>query len=130
MSAVDVDRDALILDMATRRPDAVLHTVTGQPRPLRPFAARIHRVAAFITEHELPDAEIAFIEGSVLIEVHEGPVQGGVRRYAAALGMHVTEVPYAMPDGTPGQLWSASGWDGTGTWWMVTGKAPVPTVAR
>jgi hypothetical protein len=124
-----IDRDSLIADMAARRPDAVRPTLTEAPRTLRPFAARLHRLAAFITEHQLPEAEIAIVEGSILIEVHDGLIENTVRQWAAALDQVVTTVACDMPDGTAGTLWSASGWDGRGTWWMVTGRAAVPALA-
>lgn len=122
MTAPGSEHDALIADFSARRPDAVRPTLTVAPRILSPFAARLHRIAAFITEHQFPEAEIAVIEGSVLIEVHDSPIEGTVRRWAAALGTPVTAMPYRMFDGAAGTEWTTSGWDGSGTWWMVGGK--------
>lgn len=124
-------RDALIADFSTRRPDAVLPTVTSQPRTLRPFAARLHRLAAFITEHELPEAGIAVGQDSVVVLVHDGLIQNTVRQYAQALDLLVLEEPFDMPDGTAGTRWSAVGYGpDCRTWWSIEGCAPVPAVTR
>jgi hypothetical protein len=114
-----------VIDRSAQAARIAAMAAQAAARPLPPFAARLHRLAALITEHDLPQAQLAISERSVVVAVHEGLVESHVRRWAQALDLIVTEVPCDMPDGTAGTSWSASGWDGRGTWWMVEGRAPL-----
>ena len=66
-----------------------------QAGPLTPFAAALHRMAAFITTNRLPQADVAFLTAGVVVDVtglgmH---VEGAVRQWAEALDTTVTERP-------------------------------------
>lgn len=73
-------------------------TVATRPRlrqadPLTPLAAGLHRMAAFITTHRLPTADIAFLSSGVVVDVTgEGfHVEGSAKEWARALDTRVTE---------------------------------------
>lgn len=62
-------------------------------RPLTPYVAHIHCVAAFITQHQLPEGDITFLKATgVLVsltdELHPA---GAVMQWAIALGSEPTE---------------------------------------
>lgn len=87
-----------------------------------PFAALLHRLASLVTTADLPPAHVSVNGRDVLVDLTGCElVENGVRRWAAALGLTVTDV-----HADAGALWSASGYDGTGVWFHVTGALPVP----
>lgn len=115
-----------VATIARRRPDVI----RPNPSTCPPHAALLHKIAALITTEDLPPAHVSVKGQDIIVDCSgSGLVQGDVRRWAAALGMVVTEVAYDCPDGTAATLWSASGWDGTGCWWHVAGALPVPVPA-
>lgn len=91
-----------------------------------PHAALLHRVASLITTENLPPVHISIHGNDITLDASNGElVQNVVRRWAAALDLIVSEVPYDLPGGTAATLWSASGYDGTGVHWHVAGALPV-----
>ena len=94
---------------------------------LTPTAGRLHRVAALITSENLPDVHIAFGTDLVVVGAHgdDREAENTVRRWSAALRTPVTTRVCDMPDGTAGTEWSASAWDGHGSWWLISGRRAV-----
>lgn len=80
--------------------------------PCPPQAQALHRLAALITEDELPPARIALYDENGL---SIGPMLGDrdgettVRRWAQALSLIVTETPHTADDGTAERLLLAQG---------------------
>lgn len=94
--------------------------------PCPPHAALLHRIASLITTENLPEAHISINGRDIIVDASNGElIQNVVRRWAAALDLIVSEVPYDLPGGTAATLWSASGYDGTGVHWHVAGAQPV-----
>lgn len=115
--------------VAARRAAAKAQHPATLGRPCPPHAAQLHRLAALITTEALPPAHLSINGRDVMVDCSGSElVQGDVRRWAAALDLIVTEVVYDCPDGTAATLWSASGWDGTNTWWHIAGAQPIPAV--
>jgi hypothetical protein len=99
---------------------------------LSPQAARLVRLATLINDEQLPPASISIAaDGShVQVTASQCPlVENTVRRWAAALEMVVTETPSEVEGRIAATTWSASGWDGTGTWWLIAGTEIVPAPA-
>lgn len=115
---------------ATGRAEAMARHPAGKALgTCPPHAALLHRLASLITTEQLPEAHISVNGRDIVIDASGQPlVQNVVRRWAQALNLIVTEVVYECPDGTAATLWSASGYDGTNTWWHVAGAEPVPAV--
>lgn len=122
--------------IAARREQAIAQHPSTVSKQCRPHAALMHRLAALITTEELPPAKVtfAFTVTGPEVEVDatgDENVQNVVRRYAAALGLPpVIESPYDAPGGFAAIRWTASGRDGTGTWFFVHGYELLPVHER
>lgn len=66
-----------------------------QAQPLTPFAAGLHRMAAFMTERRLPEGDVAFMrDQGVIVDLTGLPhVRGAVKQWATALGSTFTMRP-------------------------------------
>lgn len=124
-----------ISEIAARRPDVIRareaaiaqHPATVS-KQCPPHAAQLHRLASLITTEQLPPAHLNINGRDILVDLTGTDlVENGVRRWAAALDLLVTEVA-TDKNGAAGTLWSASGWDGTNTWWHVAGALPLSAV--
>lgn len=120
--------------IAQARPDVITTHVVSRTCP--PFAALLHRLAALITAEDLPPASVRVdgLHGQVFVDASGCElVENVVRRYAAALDLGpVTEVPVDGPSGLAAVQWSASSYDGSGVWFLVSGEQllPVPVTDR
>lgn len=79
---------------------------------LSPLAARLHRLAAFITEHDLPPASINVHADAQIVafSFHDSEQpENALRRYAQALGFPVTERPYEDAQGCASDYLDAAG---------------------
>lgn len=90
---------------------------------LTPVAARLHCLAAFITEHDLPPASITIHAAAdiVAFSFHDSEhPENALRRYAQTLGFIVREQPYEDGRGCAAEMLGAAGFiDGvyyTATW--------------
>lgn len=111
-----------------RAPETYLEPLS-LPRPLKPFAARLHRLAAFITENDLPAVALhPHADGTIIGLSFDGVEQpeNALRRWAQALEVIVTESPCDMPDGTAGEQLHLSGYH-DGIFW--TGSIARPVLA-
>lgn len=79
---------------------------------LSPFAAQLTRLAAFVSDNDLPDAGITVhTDGKIVIfdfATCEHP-ENAFRRYAQALEFPVHVQPYEDKDGCVAELLSANG---------------------
>lgn len=116
-----------------RRSDAIAAHPATTSKQCPPHASLLHRIAAIITTENLPAARVTTTrDGQVIVELTGAAlVENGVRRYAAALGLLVTECPFETEGGLAATQWYASGFDGHGTgvgaWWYVHGYETLPT---
>lgn len=116
-----------------RRSDAIAAHPATVSKQCPPQASLLHRVAALITTEQLPAARVTTTrDGQVIVELTGAElVENGVRRWAAALGLLVTEAPYEVDSGLAATQWYASGFDGhgagVGAWWYVHGYELLPT---
>lgn len=121
--AMRAEADAI----AAARADAIaMHPVSRSKCP--PHAAMLHRVAALITTEDLPPAKITVTTAH---EVHVDLtgaelVENAVRRYAAALGLIVTQAEVEV-NGFAAIRWIASGVDDGAVWWCVSADELLPT---
>lgn len=95
-------------------------------RRLTPYAATLHRLAAFITENDLPPVSLNVHDDGRFISIHVPGAycENAVRRWAQALQLLVDVRPADMPDGTAGECLVASGF-AEGMQWQVAGLRPV-----
>lgn len=114
--------------MAAREAAKAAHPSTIS-KQCPPHAALLHRLAALITTEDLPPAHLSVNGRDIVVDLTgTGLVENGVRRWAQALDLLVTEVPVDGPQGVAATRWDASGYDGTNTWWHVIGDLPLAAV--
>jgi hypothetical protein len=93
---------------------------------LTPQAARLVRLATLINKEQLPEAALSVSPTHVQVTaVHDPLVENTVRRWAAAVELPVEEYASEDAEGLACIGWRASGYDGTGCWWLIAGTTPV-----
>lgn len=121
---------AELAELTARRVNEVPDRPAGK---CPPYAALLHRVASLITTENLPPASVTVtVHGEVRVDATgTGLVENACRRWAAALGLVVTEAPYEVDSGFAATRWEAAGFDGHGTgvgaYWHVHGYELLPT---
>lgn len=79
---------------------------------LTPHAARLHRLAAFITENDLPPADLSIHADGGIVSINFHTTEhgeNGLRRWAQALGFVVGTQPYQDAQGCASELLYAEG---------------------
>ncbi len=92
-------------------------------KPLSPFAVLLHTLAAHITAHDLPPADLMVSDSGVVVDLSPAAplAVNGIRRWAASVQAPVHETPDSL-HGQPARLFEARGLTDTGVYLLITAK--------
>lgn len=118
--------------IAARRADTIRVHPSTVAKQCPPQAGLLHRIASLITTEDLPAAKVTVTPAAtheVLVDLTGADlVENGVRRWAAALGLIVTDAEVEVR-GFAARRWIASGFE-AGMYWRVQADELLPTPVR